>query len=107
MTAGVMQMPETDPEKALDNLGKRIEAAKPPPAQQPSATGRGMQAGMELSVAVIACTLMGVGLDRWLETKPLFMLLGLVLGFAAGMWSLYRASQGMSDLSVGVKKKSE
>lgn len=92
-------MPETGTDKELQDLGKRIhearkEAGLVPDAQPdtPTGSGRGMQAGFELAIAVIACTFMGVGLDRWLETKPLFMLLGLCVGFAAGMWALYRAS---------------
>lgn len=107
-------MPETGSDKELENLGKRITEARIEaglvPEAQPDASpvsGRGMQAGFELAVAVIACTFLGLGLDRWLKTAPLFMLLGLCLGFAAGMWSLYRASMGASDYKVGLNKKDE
>lgn len=97
--AGVVCMPETKGHQDLKELGKRITEARreaglvpDDTAGTPNGSGRGMQAGFELAIAVIVCTFLGVGLDRWLETKPLFMLLGLCLGFAAGMWSLYRSS---------------
>ena len=107
-------MPDTGTDKELQDLGKRIHEARVDaglvPEAQPSTpgqAGRGMQAGFELGIAVLACTFLGIGLDRWLGVKPLFMLLGLILGFAVGMWNLYRSSLGASDYSVGIKKKDE
>jgi len=91
------QEPHIGDDKELKNLGERITEARreagllPEEDQQPMSAGHGMQMGLELAVAVILFTFAGLGLDRWLETKPLFMLLGLILGFVAGMWSMYRS----------------
>lgn len=92
-------MPDHESEQQLSDLGKRIHEARREagllPETQPSTqagSGRGMQAGFELVVAVLVCSFLGLGADRMVGTTPLFLLVGLVLGFAAGMWSLYRSS---------------
>lgn len=85
-------MPDHESEQQLKDLGKRIHEARreagllpEPPASTPAGSGRGMQAGFELVVAVLVCSFLGLGLDRMVGTTPLFLLVGLVLGFAAGM----------------------
>lgn len=106
-------MPDTGDDKELEDLGKRIHEARvdaglvPEARSQDLSKGRGMQSGFELAVAVITFTFIGVWLDRWLDVKPLFMLLGLIIGFAAGMWNLYRASMGKGSASTGTDKKDE
>jgi ATP synthase protein I len=76
------------------------EPAGPPP-------GRGLSLGLELAVAVLVCAGIGVVMDLWLESKPWFMLLGLLLGLVVGMWNLYRVSLGAELLKVGVDNKEE
>jgi ATP synthase protein I len=39
----------------------------------------------------------GFFVDRWLGTLPLFLLVGLVLGFVAGLFYVYRALQSLDD----------
>jgi ATP synthase protein I len=48
------------------------------------------QAGLQFFAAVTLFTLAGHWLDRQLGTTPLFILLGLALGFGGGFYSLYR-----------------
>lgn len=54
-------------------------------------------AGVSFSVAILAGAgaVGGVVLDRRLGTKPLFSLLLLFLGLAAGAWYAYRALKEM------------
>lgn len=76
------------------------------PSGQPPAgvsAGRGMQLGLELGVSVVVCTLAGIWADKTFGTVPLFILLGLVLGFSAGMWHLYRVAVGAKATEVGFK----
>lgn len=82
----------------------RREAGLLPDDDVTPAYGRGLSLGVELVVAVLLCAGGGALLDRWLESKPWFMLLGLLLGLAVGMWNLYRASLGAGLLSIGIKK---
>lgn len=76
-------------------------------ASEPQGSNRGMQSGIEFVAATLTTALLGLGLDQWLDTKPLFMLIGLFLGMGAGIWNLYRVSVGGDDLSIGVKPKAE
>jgi F0F1-type ATP synthase assembly protein I len=39
----------------------------------------------------------GFFVDRWLGTLPLFMLVGLVLGFVASLFYVYRAIKNLDD----------
>jgi ATP synthase protein I len=47
--------------------------------------------GWYLAVSIIGGIIGGVLLDGWLETKPLFTLLGLFLGLAVAFYGAYRA----------------
>ena len=62
----------------------------------------GVQAGIELVGAIAASTAIGYGLDRWLETKPLFLIIFLLLGIATGFYNVYRITQNLGT-AVGVK----
>ena len=39
----------------------------------------------------------GYFVDRLLGTLPLFLLVGLVMGFVAGLYYIYRALKGLDD----------
>ena len=53
--------------------------------------------GIEMGLSVVVGLLLGWALDRWLETSPLFLLVCLILGFAAGFRSLLRAVRRMRE----------
>ena len=46
--------------------------------------------GTMLSSMVIAGFLLGYGLDVWLDTKPIFMLIFGVMGFVGGILKVYK-----------------
>jgi ATP synthase protein I len=48
----------------------------------------------ELIVAVSVGGGIGFLLDNWLETKPWFLLVFLLLGNAAGLWNIFRLTNG-------------
>lgn len=48
--------------------------------------------GVQLAVSIVIGFLMGLGLDRWLDTGPLFMLVFLVFGVVAGFLNVYRVA---------------
>jgi ATP synthase protein I len=65
----------------------------PPPAQnagQASAMGIGLRAGVELVSSLVVATAIGWGLDRWLHTLPLFLVIFVMLGGAAGVLNVWR-----------------
>ncbi|OIO68914.1 MAG: hypothetical protein COW19_09975 [Zetaproteobacteria bacterium CG12_big_fil_rev_8_21_14_0_65_55_1124] len=51
------------------------------------------QWGLRVGTEIVASTMLGLGagfvLDRWLDTRPLFLLLFFAFGVAAGFINLY------------------
>ncbi|HYO07523.1 MAG TPA: AtpZ/AtpI family protein [Tepidisphaeraceae bacterium] len=49
--------------------------------------------GIEFVVAVGLFAAVGYGLDRWLNTQPWLLLIGMFLGFAVGMRAMIRLAK--------------
>jgi len=49
--------------------------------------------GWYIGVSIVGGIVAGVYLDRWLGTKPLFVLVGLLLGLAVAVYGTYRLLQ--------------
>jgi ATP synthase protein I len=47
-------------------------------------------AGFQLAFAILFFMGMGHLVDRWLHTRPLFLLVGVVIGCAAGFYAFLR-----------------
>ena len=58
--------------------------------QDASALGIGLRVGIELVSALVVAIAIGWGLDRWLHTLPLFLILFTLLGGAAGVANVWR-----------------
>ena len=65
---------------------------KPDPAQAgtSSAMGIGVRVGVELVAALAVGLAIGWGLDHWLRTTPLFLVVFVLLGGAAGVANVWR-----------------
>ena len=59
-------------------------------------SGLAYAAAFSLFAAVVAGLLIGWLLDRWLGTKPWLLVVGIVLGAAAGFYEFIRASSRLS-----------
>ncbi|MBO0712086.1 MAG: AtpZ/AtpI family protein [Acetobacteraceae bacterium] len=55
-----------------------------------TALGIGLRVGVELVSALAVGVAIGLGLDRWLHMSPLFLILFLFLGGAAGVLNVWR-----------------
>jgi ATP synthase protein I len=55
-----------------------------------SALGSGLRVGVELVSALAVAVAIGWGLDRWLHTLPLFLIIFVLLGGAAGLLNVWR-----------------
>jgi ATP synthase protein I len=66
-------------------------------AKRSSALGKAFQLATELVAGVFVGGGIGWLLDRWLGTLPLFLLIFLLLGIAAGFLNVIRAARGMSE----------
>ena len=62
--------------------------------QRNDGKSRAIRISTELIVAVAVGTGIGWGLDNWLETKPWFLVIFLLLGNAAGLWNVFRLTNG-------------
>ncbi|GEM_PF-1806540 len=80
---------------SLDELNNKIKAQQPKKitALERSDSGRAMRYGVDLLSGVAVGFVAGFYLDRWLETKPIFMLIGIILGMGAGFLNVFRANQ--------------
>ncbi|MDQ2804737.1 MAG: AtpZ/AtpI family protein [Pseudomonadota bacterium] len=71
-----------------------LETAGPTQGQQraegPSPLGTGLRVAIELVCALLVACAAGWGLDRLLGTKPIFLILFVPLGGAAGVLNVWR-----------------
>jgi ATP synthase protein I len=95
-----------DPAKAGDQASfeARLQAArarqgldKPErraDAKEAGGWGLGMRAGLEVASALAVGVGLGLALDAWAGTRPVFLVVGLFLGGAAGVSNVYRLMMG-------------
>jgi ATP synthase protein I len=62
----------------------------PPDGFGQSPLGIGLRVGIELVSALVVAVAIGFGLDTWLGTKPLFIVIFFLLGGAAGVLNVWR-----------------
>jgi len=87
----------------LENLDKKLEqfrekenaAQKDDSASLRAADNMnaGLRAGTELVACIGGGILLGWGVDKWLETQPLFLLLFLLAGTGAAFMNIYRLTR--------------
>lgn len=88
------------PEDALSNLRRRVDAARgegpqnTPPAMSPAALG--LRYGGEFGAAIIVGGLLGYGADYFLNSQPWGLVIGIGLGFVAGVVNVVRVAQAYS-----------
>jgi ATP synthase protein I len=88
------------PEDALSDLKRRVGAARgdgAPQAPPPSAAGLAMRFGGEFGAGVIVGALLGYGADYFLPTEPWGLVIGLGLGFVAGVANMVRVARAYSQ----------
>jgi len=49
-----------------------------------------MQVGLTMAGSILFCLAIGFYLDKWLNTKPLFIILFILLGIVGGGVTVYR-----------------
>jgi len=80
-------------DKRLQRAQDSIQEKQGPKPNQQSAMGAAFHIATELIVAVALGVGIGWGLDSWLETKPVFLLIFFCLGSAAGVMNVIRLSK--------------
>jgi ATP synthase protein I len=95
----------SDPDE-LRRLGRRLDDARrqsaPRPQQaSPSSLGVAGRFATELVVAVVFGAGLGWLLDRWLGTRPIFLVVMFLAGAAAGIRNVMRAAAEINARSSG------
>jgi ATP synthase protein I len=91
---------EKPPEDALSDLRRRVNAARgegasnTPPSQSPASLA--MRYGGEFGAAIIVGALLGYGIDYFVHTSPWGLVIGVGLGFVAGVVNVVRVAQSYS-----------
>lgn len=96
--------PKRDDPPSLDEFSERLERLRSQgqetkPQGSASAWGRAMRISSDLLAGLFVGCLLGLGLDHWLGTAPLFLLVGIALGFAAGLRNMMRTLKKDSERS--------
>ena len=109
-------MTEPPERSSLKDLDVRLKAARQRQeeasgaAREKRAGSSGMGVGFRLAIELVTALVVGVaigyGLDRWLGTAPLFLIVFFFLGAAAGFLNVYRASSGQG-YAVGYRAVDE
>ena len=92
-----------DKPPSLDELDARVKAAQDARRRQVRPAGGGSRGdaggigvGMRIAVELVAGVVVGTGLglllDRWLGTKPWLLIVGVILGSAAGILNVQRVA---------------
>jgi ATP synthase protein I len=63
---------------------------KPPPPSVWSSIGALSGMGATIAIPIVLFTILGSYLDGLIHTRPLFILLGLLLGLITGIYGAYR-----------------
>ena len=98
-TNGKTPRPDND---ALKALSDKLEATKkshqaPENPREKSGMGEGLKYASEFSAAVIVGAFLGYGVDKFAGSAPWGMLVGLLLGFSAGVMNVVRAAKEGMD----------
>ena len=86
----------------LDELSKKIEAAKQVREDSPenlkrkveeadNARSIGMKVAIEIFAGIAVGVIIGYSLDSLFNTLPLFLVIFMVVGAAAGFWNVYKS----------------
>lgn len=57
----------------------------------------GFSSGVDLISSVVAGLLIGLGLDWWLGTGPVFVVIATLAGFGSGFYKLWRYSATLEE----------
>ncbi|MEJ0094372.1 MAG: AtpZ/AtpI family protein [Methylocella sp.] len=73
-----------------ESAGSGEQASNLSPNSLGSAMSLGFRVLSEFVAAVVVGALIGWQFDKWMGTTPLFLLVFLMMGTAAGFWNVYR-----------------
>jgi ATP synthase protein I len=97
----------------LARLSEALDKRQPPsePAdlnrssrQSLDAANLGFRALVEFVTTVVVAPIIGWQIDAWFKTRPIFLIVFLFLGLAAGLLNVYRIAVAPTETPRGSKK---
>lgn len=88
----------------LEADGKQVVETPDDDQDVSSGLAQGMRMGLEFMSGTVVGFLLGWGLDTHFDTTPLFLLIGILLGFCAGILNIYRFINGI-DEGIGINRQ--
>lgn len=64
-----------------------------------SGYGIGMKISLDLFSSILVGILIGLGMDNFFSTKPIFLLIFLVLGIITGFYNLYKSVRNLNKIN--------
>ena len=61
-----------------------------------SGYGIGMKISLDLFSSILVGAMIGIGIDNFFSTKPIFLFIFLVLGIIAGFYNLYKSAKNLN-----------
>jgi len=92
-------MTEDQRPPSIKDLDKKIQKARDAQAApdsgppQPSPVGQALRLAVEMASTLFVGAGLGWLLDRWLDTRPWFLLVFLLLGGVGGLLNVYRTGK--------------
>ena len=93
--------------KALKEVGLDAEGNPLPDnenAKSMSGLAKGMQVGAEFAGGIIVGVVIGLLLDKWFSTTPIFLVIFLFLGFGASLLNVFRYINNI-DQNIGIYRQ--
>ena len=106
-------MGESDSDNPLKSLGEKIDAAKKaiepaePVQNKFSAAEVGWRMIIELTAGVFLGFGVGYGLDFLFDTRPVFILILTLFGFAAGVKTMMRSARELQNKELAAQDSTE
>ncbi len=64
--------------------------------ERSGAIGRAWRLSVEMIAAFLVCGVLGWFLDDWLDTRPIFLLVFVVIGMVVGVYNVYKVAKAMN-----------
>lgn len=64
--------------------------------ERTGAAGRAWRLSVEMIAAFLVCGGIGWMLDKWLDTRPVFLLVFVVIGMVVGVYNVYKVAKAMN-----------
>ncbi len=87
-------------QKRVDAMRVRQSADESPKRGVATGYGMAIRLAVELVAALGVSVFLGLWLDREFETSPIFLIILLIMGMAAGFMNVYKVANGLTGGSL-------